>query len=119
VVSLSNHERVGSRQPGSAINWAVGYASYRWRRVDRLLQGRPVRIVTEGKIHFEEMRRELITLSELRSALRKQGVMRVADCEQVVLEPNGTLSVIRRDIPQASPEELAHPSARYREPGGA
>jgi uncharacterized membrane protein YcaP (DUF421 family) len=96
------------------LNWAVGYASYRWRRVERLLQGRPKRIVTEGKIHLGEMRRELITLSELRSALRKQGVTRVADCAAVVLEPNGTLSVIRHDVPQSTPEELAHPSGRYR-----
>src|SRR5512143_3237146 len=65
-----------------ALNWGVGYASYRWRRVERTLQGNSVRIVTDGKIHFEEMRRELITLAELRSALRKQGIMRVADCAQ-------------------------------------
>ncbi len=98
------------------LDWGVGYASYRWRRVERALEGNPVRIVTDGKIHFEEMRRQLITLAELRSALRKQGVMRVADCAQVVLEPSGTLSVIRRDVPQASPRELAHPSGRYRGP---
>ncbi len=98
------------------LNWGVGWASYRWRRVERTLQGNPVRIVSDGKIHFEEMRRELITLAELRSALRKQGVMRVADCAQVVLEPSGTLSVIRRDVPQQSPRELAHPSGRYRAP---
>ncbi len=98
------------------LNWGVGWASYRWRRVERALQGRPVRIVTDGKIHFEEMRRELITLAELRSALRKQGIMRVADCEQVVLEPSGTLSIIRRDAPQATASELAHPSARFQDP---
>ncbi len=101
------------------LNWGVGWASYRWRRVERALQGGPVRIVTDGKIHFEEMRRELITLAELRSALRKQGIMRVADCEQVVLEPSGTLSIIRRDAPQATPRELAHPSGRFQGPADA
>jgi uncharacterized membrane protein YcaP (DUF421 family) len=98
------------------LNWGVGLASYRYRRVERLLQGKPARIVTDGRVHLGEMRHELITLSELRSALRKQGVARVADCAQVVLEPDGTLSVVRRDVPQPSPEELAHSEARYREP---
>jgi uncharacterized membrane protein YcaP (DUF421 family) len=98
------------------LNWGVGLATYRYRRVERLLQGRPARIVTDGKVHLGEMRRELITLAELRSALRKQGVMRVGDCAQVVLEPDGTLSVLRRDVPQTPPEELAHPAARYQEP---
>jgi uncharacterized membrane protein YcaP (DUF421 family) len=94
------------------LNWAVGWASYRWRPVERALQGQPARIVTDGKIHLGELRRELITLAELRSALRKQGIMRVSDCAEVVLEPNGTLSVIRRDVPQPSAAELAHPSPR-------
>ena len=96
------------------LNWAIGYASYRWRPVERFLQGRPKRIVTDGKIHLVEMRRELITLSELRSALRKQGITRVADCAKVILEPDGTLTAIRRDITPATADELAHPSGRYR-----
>ncbi len=91
------------------LNWAVGWATYRWRWVERLLQGAPRRIVSDGKVHFGAMRRELITLSELRSALRKQGIVRIGDCAAVTLEPDGTLSVRRRDVPQASPAELAHP----------
>ncbi len=98
-----------SAAPLVALNWAFGYASYRWRRVDRLLQGKPVRIVTGGKIHLEEMRRELITLAELRSALRKQGITRIADCAQVVLEPDGTLTAVRKDVKQRPLKELAHP----------
>ncbi len=92
-----------------ALNWAMGWATYRWRWAERLLEGRPLRIVSDGRVHFGAMRRELITLSELRSALRKQGVMRVADCAAVILEPDGTLSVRRKDVEQASPAELAHP----------
>jgi uncharacterized membrane protein YcaP (DUF421 family) len=72
------------------VNWVVGLATYRSRKMERLLQGRPTRIVTDGRVHFGAMRKELITLAELRSALRKQGIMRIADCQQVVLEPDGT-----------------------------
>ncbi len=93
------------------LNWVVGYAVYRWPRLERLVQGRPVRIVTDGRVHLPAMRRELLTLSELRSALRKQGIVRVSDCQQVVLEPDGTLSAVRRDVEQHSLQELA-----YREP---
>lgn len=100
------------------LNWGVGWASYRWRKVERLLQGRPARIVTDGKIHFGELRHELITLSELRSALRKQGIRRLAECAEVVLEPDGTLSVVRQDVPRLTPQELAHPDDRYRAPAG-
>ena len=90
------------------LNWLVGWAVYRWPRLERLLQGRPVRIVTDGKVHLPAMRRELLTLSELRSALRKQGIMRVSDCERVVLEPDGTLSAVRRDVEEHGLQELAY-----------
>jgi uncharacterized membrane protein YcaP (DUF421 family) len=91
------------------INWMAGYAAYRWRWAERLLQGRPRRVVTGGKVHFGAMRKELLTVAELRSALRKQGVARIGECASVDLEPDGTLSVLRVDVPQRSPEELAHP----------
>ena len=96
------------------VNWAVGWATYRWRWTERVIQGRPIRIVTDGKIHVGAMRRELLTLSELRSALRKQGVARVSDCARVVLEPDGTLSILRHDGEQRDLRELAHPEPIYR-----
>ncbi len=101
------------------LNWAVGWATYRWRWTERVIQGRPIRIVTDGKIHVGAMRRELLTLSELRSALRKQGVARVTDCSRVVLEPDGTLSILRRDGEQRALRELAHPEPFYRPGPGA
>jgi uncharacterized membrane protein YcaP (DUF421 family) len=88
--------------------------------VERLVQGRPMRIVTDGRVHRGALRRELLTLSELRSALRKQGTARIADCRQVVLEPDGTLTVVRRDAEPDPPtiRELAHPDDLYVSPGG-
>ena len=96
-----------------AINWLVGYATWRWRRVERLVEGRPMRVVTDGQVHVGALRRERLTLSELRSALRKQGIVRVGDCKRVTLEPDGTLSVVRRDVEPRSLAELAHPDAVY------
>jgi uncharacterized membrane protein YcaP (DUF421 family) len=91
-----------------SLNWVLGFLAYRWRWVERLVQGRPLRIVTDGKVHLGALRRELLTIAELRSALRKQGIMRVGDCKQVVLEPDGTLSAVRRDAEQRPLGELAH-----------
>jgi len=96
------------------LNWLAGYATYRWRWAERLLQGRPVRVVTDGQIHLGAMRKELLTLAELRSALRKQGVAKVRDCARVDLEPDGTLSVVRAGITPPSAAELAHPVGELR-----
>src|SRR5438270_5564574 len=60
------------------INWVVGWAAYRWRRFERLVSGPPLRIVTDGKVHVPALAKERITLEELRSALRKQGIMTIS-----------------------------------------
>jgi uncharacterized membrane protein YcaP (DUF421 family) len=101
------------------LNWGVGYATWRWRRVERLVQGKPLRIVTDGRVHLGALRRELLTPEELRSALRKQGIMRISDCKQVVLEPDGTLSAVRIDVPQRPLQELAHEERLHAAGGGA
>jgi len=92
-----------------ALNWVLGYATWRWRGVERLVEGKPVRIITDGRVHVGALKSELLTLSELRSALRKQGVVRISDCKQVTLEPDGTLSVVRRDVEPRSLADLKHP----------
>src|SRR5512143_3984884 len=56
-----------------ALNWLVAWGTWRWRPFEKLVEGKPVRVVTDGKVHVGALRRELLTLSELRSALRKQG----------------------------------------------
>jgi uncharacterized membrane protein YcaP (DUF421 family) len=96
------------------LNYGVGWASWRWRRVERLLQGKPLRLVTDGRVHFGAMKRERLTVAELRSALRKQGISRISDCRQVVLEPDGTLSALRVDVEQRPRELLAHPQRIFR-----
>jgi uncharacterized membrane protein YcaP (DUF421 family) len=95
------------------LNWLVGYATWRWRPVERLVEGSPVRVVTDGRVHTGTLRRELLTLAELRSALRKQGIARIGDCKRVTLEPDGTLTAVEKDVVQRPLAELAHPDPEY------
>ncbi len=91
------------------INWGMGWAAYRWRWFERLVEGRPILIVSDGKLHVRALRRERLTLEELRSALRKQGIEGIHDCKRVVLESDGTLTAVRVGIKVHTLEELAHP----------
>jgi uncharacterized membrane protein YcaP (DUF421 family) len=91
------------------INWIVGWAAYRWPRFERLIQGRPIVIITDGKVHLAAMRRERITLEELRSALRKQGIEGVSQCRRAVLESDGTLTAIRKGVEVHALADLVHP----------
>ncbi len=88
------------------VNFAVGEAAYRWRWFERLVQGRPVVLVRNGKLVLRNMKRERVTLEELRSALRKQGVDGVTQCKHAVLESDGTLTAVRNDVEQHALAEL-------------
>jgi uncharacterized membrane protein YcaP (DUF421 family) len=89
-----------------ALNFAVGEAVYRWRWFERLVQGPPVVLVRNGKLLMRNLRRERVTLEELRSALRKQGVDGVTKCKQAVLESDGTLTAVRHDVEQHALADL-------------
>ena len=91
------------------LNWAVGFAAYRWSWFERLVEGRPVRIISDGKIHEKALRRERITVAQLRSALRKQGIDGITQCKRAVLEPDGTLSAVRKGVEVHSLDEIRHP----------
>jgi uncharacterized membrane protein YcaP (DUF421 family) len=88
------------------INFAVGEATYRWRWFERLVQGPPRPLVRNGKIVLHNMKRERVTLEELRSALRKQGIDGVSQCKQAVLESDGTLTAVRHDVTEHSLADL-------------
>ncbi|MCA1664219.1 MAG: DUF421 domain-containing protein, partial [Myxococcales bacterium] len=88
------------------INFAVGEATYRWRWFERLVQGRPLPLVRNGRIVLGNMKRERVTLEELRSALRKQGIDGVSRCKRAVLESDGTLSAVRDDVTEHELKDL-------------
>ena len=91
------------------LNFAVAWAAYRWRGFERLVEGRPVRIITDGKVHMKALAHERITLEQLRSALRKQGIDGITQCKQAVLEPDGTLSAVRKGVEVHPVEQIRHP----------
>jgi len=91
------------------LNFAVAEGVYRWRWFERLVQGRPLTLVRDGKLVMRNLKRERITVEELRSALRKQSVDGVSRCKQAVLESDGTLTAVRDDVTQHELADLIEP----------
>lgn len=54
-------------------------------------------------MHRRALEAERLTLEELRSALRKQGIQRISDAARVVLEPDGTLTSVPKGVKTKSP----------------
>lgn len=77
-----------------ALQGLFGLARAR-ERGSRLVTPRPVVIVRDGVVDLAAMRRVRITEDELRFAVRRAGLPGLAAVGLVVLEQNGTLSVVR------------------------
>ena len=86
-------------------NYLVVRFLYDHRKLDQLVEGRSDVLVEGGKVRTRNLKRELITLAQLEAAARKQGFESLAEIEQCVLEPGGTLTFIGK---KPASEELRH-----------
>jgi uncharacterized membrane protein YcaP (DUF421 family) len=62
-------------------------------RLRRLLCGKPVILIEDGKILQNNLRRTRVTLDELTAQLREKDVLELDTVQYAILETNGNLSV--------------------------
>ena len=79
-----------------ATNYLVVRFLYDHRKLDQLVEGRADVLVEGGKVRTQNLKKELITVSQLEAAARKQGFDSLSEVERCVLEPGGTLTFIAR-----------------------
>jgi uncharacterized membrane protein YcaP (DUF421 family) len=76
------------------LNWLVGWCTFRSKRLEALIEGRPVVLVHEGQINHRMLSRVQMTIHELRAALRAEGCAAEEHARFAILENNGHITVI-------------------------
>lgn len=89
-----------------AVNFIVALARQRWRPFRRFVEGIPIVLVSHGEIQYRALKREHLTVGDLMSSLREHEVRQVTDCQLVMLEIDGSVSVLRQEGPD--PSHLHH-----------
>lgn len=85
------------------MQFMVTWASVRMRWVRRLVTGEPQLLLYRGDFLRDALRSARVTRDEVRAAVRAAGLTELRDAEAVVLETDGSFSVVRRgDIGEAS-----------------
>jgi len=79
-----------------AMNWGIGYLTFRNKKLEGLVEGRPQVLVHNGKLFEEILQKERLTHHELNAALRDAGCSCVEDVHVAVLENNGAISVVSK-----------------------
>ncbi|HET8882633.1 MAG TPA: YetF domain-containing protein [Solimonas sp.] len=78
-------------------NYGLDWAGYHFESVRKLVQPSPVTLVRNGRIDWRQMRRELITETELMGRLHNDGIQQVEDVYRCFVETDGKLSVISNE----------------------
>ena len=76
------------------LQWAVAKVSLKWPWFFRMTRSTPRLLLLEGALLDKAMAQERIGASDIRAAVRKHGGTSLEEVHAVVLETDGTLSVI-------------------------
>ncbi len=82
---------------GTIVLWdySLDWLGYRFPAVRPLLRPTPLPLVKDGRMLRQNMRKEMVTVEELMSQLREQGVEDVGEVKKCCLEGDGHISVIK------------------------
>ena len=72
----------------------TAYLSFRFKRLRPLLEGAPTLLIADGRLLERNLRRERMTVEELRAEARLQSIGSIDDIRYAVLETNGRISFI-------------------------
>jgi uncharacterized membrane protein YcaP (DUF421 family) len=83
------------------LNFLVGLATYRNKKLEALIEGRPEILIHNGKLFEEVMARAKLTHHELNAALRQAGCTCIEEVHSAILENNGAISVVAVKVKEA------------------
>src|SRR6266851_9197123 len=64
----------------------VAYATFKSKKVEALIQGRPRLLIHHGELLQQNLEKELLNVHELKTILRRQGIHDLSEIDQAVLE---------------------------------
>ncbi|MCH4809739.1 DUF421 domain-containing protein [Vreelandella neptunia] len=79
-----------------SLQFIITWTSVRFRWVRRLVTGEPLMLLYQGEFLLTSLRKARVTQHEVLSAIRSSGLSDVTAVEAVVLETDGSLSVVKR-----------------------
>ena len=85
--------------------YSLDWLAYRFPRFESLLHPPPLPLVREGKMLARNMRRELITVDELMSHLREQGIRDLKEVKTASMEGDGRISVVTHEKRSQQPPD--------------
>ncbi len=98
--AIGNDNSLGGGLLGASViivlNLLIAWLTFRRKPLERIVENSPTVLVKHGPVVRANLARELMSLAELRAALRKEGVATMSEVRYAILEEDGHVTVIRR-----------------------
>lgn len=75
------------------LNYLVGFATFKSKKLELLVEGRPDILIHNGQLFSDVMGKAHLTHHELNAALRNAGCASIEEVHYAILENNGQISV--------------------------
>jgi uncharacterized membrane protein YcaP (DUF421 family) len=79
------------------LQFAITWTSVRSRVISKLVKTQPILLLKDGVFQENAMKVVRVTQDEVRSAVRQQGLGGLEEVSAVIMETDGSLSVISKD----------------------
>ncbi len=80
------------------LQLAVTWTSVRWPAFQSLIKAQPTLLVHDGRLLRDRLRGQRVSEEEVLAAVREHGLSRIEDVAAAVLETDGSVSVIGREV---------------------
>ncbi|MFY7732982.1 MAG: DUF421 domain-containing protein [Bacteroidia bacterium] len=80
------------------LNYLIKIVSFKSKIFSRVIEGEPVMLVYKGFVKNKNLQNQKITIEELAAVAREHGVKSIKDAELIMLEKDGSISVISKEL---------------------
>ena len=92
------------------LNWLFARGVFQFPWLAALVEGEPSLLIETGRPNLRVLRRECISLPELRAIARRQGFADLGEVDTAILETNGVITMFHQDDNcRYHPEHPANP----------
>lgn len=78
-------------------SYAFDWLSYRFPGFERIIQPPPLRLVKDGRMIRRNMKKELVSETDLISQLRQNGIGDVTELKEAYIEGDGKISFVKKE----------------------
>jgi uncharacterized membrane protein YcaP (DUF421 family) len=78
-----------------ALQFLITWLSVRYKSISQLVKATPTLLVYKGEMLWQAMKKERVNEDEIHAALREKGMSSLQEADAVILETDGSLSIVK------------------------